>query len=146
MYQIKIDKEELNRVLGNVKYTRKEEFINIITDLAKYLTNVEEERKKAIDKLAEFNADERIKELEQKLKEARNQNSYNWMFNMEPEDIKKIQKWKKQHEEEKHNGSSYAGAIGGRYTYEFTPTSIGTFKRLRCSCGDYFDYDDGSNW
>lgn len=57
-----------------------------------------------------------------------------------------IQAWIKNHDEEKH-GADYkngkyrnSGAIGGAYTYEFTPTSIGTFGRVRCSCGRCFDF------
>ena len=67
-------------------------------------------------------------------------------FAIEPKDVERIDEWKARHEAEKHNGSNYAGAIGGRYTYEFTPTSIGIFGRVRCTCGDHFDYDDGTDW
>ncbi len=31
------------------------------------------------------------------------------------------------------------GAIGGRYTYSFTPTSIGTVVTLACACGEKID-------
>lgn len=102
--------------------------------------------KKAVDKLAEFNKDERIKELEKKLYEKKQRDDNVWTFTIEPEQVGRIKEWKEKHEAEKHNGSQYAGAIGGRYTYEFTPTSIGTFGRVRCSCGDRFDYDDGTDW
>lgn len=141
-----ISKKELNRLFKDVSCYRKEEFIDILTDLADYLKEADEERKKAVDKLAEFNKDERIKELEKKLENERKIANETRSFAIEPEDVKRIDEWKTKHETEKHNGSGYAGAIGGRYTYEFTPTSIGTFGRIRCACGDYFDYDDGTNW
>ena len=46
----------------------------------------------------------------------------------------KITTWEKNHEC-KHRNSSQ-GAIGGRYTYEFVPTSIGVFCSVKCSCGE----------
>lgn len=141
-----ISKKELNHLFKDVSCYRKEEFIDILTGLADYLKEADEERKKAINKLAEFNKDERIKELEKKLENERKRTNEIRSFTIEPEDVKRIDEWKARHEAEKHNGSDYAGAIGGRYTYEFTPTSIGTFGRIRCSCGDYFNYDDGTNW
>lgn len=141
-----ISKKELNRLFKDVSCYRKEEFIDILTDLAEYLKEADEERKKAVNKLAEFNKDERIKELEKKLYEKKQRDDNVWTFTIEPEQVERIREWKRQHEAEKHNGSQYAGAIGGRYTYEFTPTSIGTFGRIRCGCGEHFDYDDGSDW
>lgn len=141
-----ISKEELNRLFKDVSCYRKEEFIDILTDLADYLKEADEERKKAVDKLAEFNRDERIKELEQELENKRKRINNSLSFIIEPKDVKRINKWREKHEAERHSGNSYAGAIGGRYTYEFTPTSIGTFGRVCCSCGEYFDYDDGSDW
>lgn len=53
-----------------------------------------------------------------------------------------IQEWKVKHVAEKHKGNGYAGAIGGRFTYHFTPTSIGTIGEIVCSCGDKFCFKD----
>jgi hypothetical protein len=42
-------------------------------------------------------------------------------------------------------GDKYAGAIGGRWTYSFTPTGLGTVIKIRCGCGaecDLTNYDD----
>ena len=45
-----------------------------------------------------------------------------------------INKWKKNHDATEHgNKDSYHGAIGGGYTYEFVPTSIGSFGTCYCS-------------
>ena len=39
------------------------------------------------------------------------------------------------------------GAIGGRFTYEFTPTGIGTAIRVRCACDDWeIDLTDYDMW
>lgn len=53
-----------------------------------------------------------------------------------------IKKWQKKHVKEKHNGNNYSGAIGGRYTYEFIPTSIGDIGIVRCSCGEEFCFKE----
>ena len=67
------------------------------------------------------------------------------LYGFEPterEDVK-IREWKEKHNNEAHNGSyAYAGAIGGRYTYEFTPTSIGTIGVVKCICGAEFVFRD----
>ena len=53
-----------------------------------------------------------------------------------------IDEWKAKHIQEKHNGNSYAGAIGGRFQYVFTPTSLGDIGEIECSCGDGFCFRD----
>ncbi len=50
---------------------------------------------------------------------------------------KAITKWKSEHEKN-HNGGY--GAIGGKYTYHFIPTSIGIVGTIKCSCGAEFDF------
>ncbi len=37
-------------------------------------------------------------------------------------------------------------AIGGRYTYSFTPTSIGTVSTVKCVCGKSKDFTDYKSW
>lgn len=47
---------------------------------------------------------------------------------------------------ETHNNGKcakgYHGAIGGNVTFEITPTGIGDFLRVRCSCGATLDYEE----
>jgi len=38
------------------------------------------------------------------------------------------------------------GDIGGRYTYEITPTSLGTKIVIRCACGDHADVTAYDEW
>ena len=59
-------------------------------------------------------------------------------FGIDQKEADAIRAWKKEHEKEFHNGSSYRGAIGGGYTYEFVPTSIGTIGTIKCSCGEKY--------
>ena len=34
------------------------------------------------------------------------------------------------------------GAVGGRLTYEFTPTSLGVIAQVKCACGKHVDVTD----
>jgi len=53
----------------------------------------------------------------------------------------KINVWKKSHDckYKKSSDEMFRGAIGGQYTYEFVPTSIGVFCGVKCSCGQKLD-------
>ena len=58
-----------------------------------------------------------------------------------PEMHQKMQEWYKTH----NNGKcarGYHGAIGGNVTFEITPTSIGNFLTVRCSCGSTLEYEE----
>ena len=59
------------------------------------------------------------------------QENYNG-FPISNEEKKAIENWKRQHNTLIHNNES-SGAIGGRYDYIFTPTSIGDIGICRCS-------------
>lgn len=85
-----------------------------------------------------YDENEEIKELKKRLREESSKNLNG--FPITDEEMKAIEEWQKKHEAEAHNGSSYAGAIGGRYSFIFTPTSIGTVGTIRCSCGADFNF------
>ena len=67
-------------------------------------------------------------------------------FPISKEEKEKINAWINKHEEEKHprpkNSFPRGGAIGGCYTYHFTPTSIGVFGTIKCSCGEEFTFQE----
>ena len=68
-------------------------------------------------------------------------------FRISKEEYKAAIKWKANHEKRKHFQNSdrfypRGGAIGGSYTWEFTPTSIGVFGTIKCSCGDCFTFQE----
>ena len=63
-------------------------------------------------------------------------------FPISKEDDDRIKKWKEKHIKTKHNNNSYAGAIGGRFSYTFIPTSVGTIGTIKCSCGEEFTFQD----
>lgn len=52
-----------------------------------------------------------------------------------------IDEWTKDHLIKKHS-DTYCGVIGGRFTYEFTPTSIGVVGKIKCICGEEFTFQD----
>lgn len=57
-------------------------------------------------------------------------------FALSKDEIQKMNKWLKEHNKTCPNaGPKNQGAIGGRLTYSFTPTSLGTFSNVRCTCG-----------
>lgn len=60
-------------------------------------------------------------------------------FPISKDEKHEVVNWMKKHEEESHKGMS-SGTIGGRYTYCFTPTSIGEIGTIRCSCGAEFTF------
>lgn len=53
------------------------------------------------------------------------------------EELKTMEEWEHQHIKE--CPIKYEGAIGGRCTYQFTPTSIGTVCKITCECGAMLD-------
>ena len=69
-------------------------------------------------------------------------------FPISEEEQKSIREWMNKHDEEVHHARTLddklklGGCCGGRYTYEFTPTSIGTIGTVKCSCGAKFTFQD----
>ena len=69
-------------------------------------------------------------------------------FPISEEEQKSIREWMDKHDEEVHRARTLddklklAGCCGGRYTYEFTPTSIGTIGTVKCGCGAEFTFQD----
>jgi hypothetical protein len=72
--------------------------------------------------------------------------NYQRGFPISKEEMEKIYEWQAKHEAEKHPRPKMApprgGAIGGSYTYHFTPTSIGVFGSIQCSCGEKFTFQE----
>lgn len=68
-------------------------------------------------------------------------------FEISEEEKSQIQDWKKKHDAEAHGLTTLdkrieaGGAIGGRYSYHFIPTSIGVIGKCRCDkCGAEFEF------
>ena len=52
-----------------------------------------------------------------------------------------MQEWYKTHNEGRC-ACAYHGAIGGNVTFEITPTSIGDFVEVKCSCGATMGWEE----
>ena len=112
----------LDESLDSIK-TRFEELIQANQSLFGQLQELKQEKW----------ADERLIETKDKLKTMSEE--YYRGFPISAETGSRINEWKKNH---RHDG----GAIGGTFTYEFIPTSIGTIGTIKCICGDSFTFED----
>lgn len=69
-------------------------------------------------------------------------------FPISEEEQKSIREWMDKHDEEAHHARTLGdklklgGCCGGRYTYKFIPTSIGTIGTVKCSCGAEFTFQE----
>ena len=101
-----------------------------------------EEKNKIIKSLQNtvdnFNLDDAIVEKDEEIKSLRNELANG--FGITDKEWEAIHKWQDEHIKEVHNGNSYSGAIGGRWTFEFIPTSLGDIGTVKCSCGAEFTF------
>lgn len=65
------------------------------------------------------------------------------MFDLDKEESKRLREWDEAHECEL---KEYSGAIGGRLTYQFTPTGLGCVVKIICGCGEEIDVTDYGYW
>lgn len=89
-----------------------------------------------IDSLKEEKYEKEKNKAEKNTEKEKSDNAL--FFGVTEEENREIQKWMKRHIDTKHGGNSYAGAIGGRFSYRFVPTSIGYIGEIECSCGEKF--------
>ena len=52
------------------------------------------------------------------------------VFTLDPEQVEKFDIWRKR--KNKKKGEVYVGAIGGAYTFCFTPTGLGAVTIIKC--------------
>lgn len=104
-------------------------------DIKSYVESCERDRKIALDKVDEWNKDEEIQKLKEEIYELRYNNNKGVSFVVTEEELEQINAWQDEHNKQYHGGDSYAGAIGGRFSYKFIPTSIGDIGYVCCdSC------------
>ena len=69
-------------------------------------------------------------------------------FPISEEENRRIEEWQNKHDAEVHGLKTLkervhaGGCIGGRYTYEFIPTSIITIGIVKCSCGEEYRFTE----
>jgi hypothetical protein len=64
-------------------------------------------------------------------------------FVVPDEEADESRKWKQEHNKVCHED---AGAIGGKYTWSFTPTGLGCGLILKCMCGEKLDLTHSEDW
>lgn len=64
------------------------------------------------------------------------------MFSISPNEGLKIAEWQANHDCK----ITETGAIGGKYTFKFTPTGLGVKSEVECACGDNFDFTEYESW
>lgn len=159
-----IDKEELEelaKTFKTVNFRFSSDAISLghcFEMIAERINEAENIKRQATEKIKQYeneiNADSRVKELTAKLEEV--YKDLRRGFQITESETKAISEWKEKHDIEQHGLNTLdkklraGGTIGGRYHYEFHPTSIGTVcvcvcnkcnrRALRESAGDYEDY------
>ena len=69
------------------------------------------------------------------------------MFELNEVERQKLRDWQEKHDKKcKFANPMSQGAIGGRLTYMFTPTSLGVITKIKCTCGKEADLTDMSIW
>jgi hypothetical protein len=71
------------------------------------------------------------------------------IFFLTQTNINKANAWISHHNQEHCElGQSYRqlGVTSGVYTWEFTPTGIGTVVKVKCNCGESIDLSDYDLW
>ena len=66
------------------------------------------------------------------------------MFTLTEKQSQDVSVWHNKHKEE--CTIKYAGAIGGKYTYCFTSTSMGQIIVVKCACGQQCDITNYDSW
>lgn len=70
-----------------------------------------------------------------------------WTFTLGDEEIATAKKWEAEHDKTcRYAKPGSTGAIGGRFTFSFTVTSIGIVCKIACACGEEKDITDYSAW
>ena len=110
-----------------------------LIDLANYIERLDTENTRMYDLLGTWNKDEEIQKLKNELRELESKDYRHLNYAITDEELAACYEWEEKHVEEKHNGKEI-GAIGGRFTYCLTPTSIGVCGAVKCSCGERFEF------
>jgi len=64
-------------------------------------------------------------------------------FHITEDEREKFRVWREEHE---LSCTRKSAAIGGAYTYCFTPTGLGDIKVVKCVCGTEVTLTDFENW
>ena len=65
-------------------------------------------------------------------------------FKVPDDEVKEYREWLKEHN--KVCQTKDVGAIGGRFTFSFTPTAVGCALIIKCACGEKIDLSHSEEW
>ncbi len=69
------------------------------------------------------------------------------VFKLDEKELTEYRKWIEEHDKTcPHADPMKQGAIGGRLTYTFTPTSLGVITIVKCACGEEINLTDTDSW
>jgi hypothetical protein len=69
------------------------------------------------------------------------------MFQLDKDEQKLFNEWLEEHDKTcPFKRPENQGAIGGRLTYCFTPTSLGVATSVKCACGEEVNVTDYGSW
>lgn len=134
---IEHEKNSVSEWLNRIPSTNKDSFENILYTLYQQNLVIDQLRKENEKLKSEHYKDDKIKEVIEKNNELKDELRRG--FYISEEEDKKLNEWISEHEKI-HKGGH--GCSGGKYTYIFTPTSLGTFGTIKCSCGKSFDFQE----
>lgn len=67
----------------------------------------------------------------------------NYNFSLTPQQSEEVNNWLEKHECKQID----AGAIGGAFSYIFTPTGLGVIEKIRCNiCLEILDVSEYDEW
>lgn len=110
-------------------------------DLNLYITSLENRLEIYTKMIDNYNKSEEISKLLKENKELKNKLVKQNDFVLTDEEEKDINEWIKNHLKKFHNSRDNISISSG-FSYEFTPTSIGTVGIVKCSCGDEYCFRD----
>lgn len=71
-------------------------------------------------------------------------------FQLTQRQSEQIERWCREHKcmftDDGQSPVCPSGAIGGRFTYTFTPTGLGVIVTVKCACGAEVDVTDYWSW
>lgn len=69
------------------------------------------------------------------------------IFYLDDKESEELDEWYKKHNKKcPHRKGEGLGAIGGRFTYSFTPTGLGDCKSIKCACGEEVHVTNTEDW
>lgn len=129
--------EELSEAINNLSPEQRIDFVNLIKDFGNMQETIDylrEEIKKVKEKTYASNE---LSNMKKKL-DIMSADYYRG-FPISVSEKAAIDDWISEHEKEHPGGH---GCSGGKYSYHFLPTGVGTSGVIRCSCGKEFEFQE----